>query len=238
LIDWLVQLKEEGKIKGRVATINLGIELGVEMSNAFTRLAAEAGLDHVYSANYPPETQDLQPLLREAMATEPDAFFSFSYPPDTFLVMGQALELGFKPDIFYVLIGGVFPQFRDAFGVENVEGVFAYGGQDPDAPGYAEYAKAMKETYDQDVEAGALQVYACLQLVQGAIEAVGEIDRPKIRDEMAKGARGTLWGDIVWENQINVNAWAAGQWQGGKMVGIFPNNKNNAQQPIFPKPKG
>jgi hypothetical protein len=55
---------------------------------------------------------------------------------------------------------------------------------------------------------------------------------------MAKGARGTLWGDIVWENQINVNAWAAGQWQGGKMVGIFPNNKNNAQQPIFPKPKG
>ena len=82
----------------------------------------------------------------KSMATEPDAFFSFSYPPDTFLVTGQAQQLGFSPDIFYVLIGGVFPGYRDAFGADKVEGVFAYGGQDPDAPGYAEYAQAMKDT--------------------------------------------------------------------------------------------
>ena len=169
------------------------------------------------------------------MATEPDAFFSFSYPPDTFLVTGQAQQLGFSPDIFYVLIGGVFPGYRDAFGADKVEGVFAYGGQDPDAPGYAEYAQAMKDAYNQDVEAGALQVYACLQIVQWAIEKVGEIDRKKIRDEIAKGAPGTLWGDITWKNQLNANPWAVGQWQGGQMVGIFPAEKHNAKAPLFPE---
>jgi branched-chain amino acid transport system substrate-binding protein len=237
LIDWLVQLKNEGKIKGRVASINLGIELGVEMANAFAKLAPAAGLEHVFNKSYPPETQDLQPLLREVMATEPDAFFSFSYPPDTFLVTGQALQLGFSPDIFYVCIGGVFPGYRDAFGADKVEGIFAYGGQDPEAPGYAEYAEAMKAMYNQEPEAGAVQVYACLQVVQQAIERVGEIDRPKIRDEIAKGATGTLWGDITWKDQLNANPWAVGQWQGGKMVGVFPATKNNAQPPLFPKPK-
>lgn len=237
MIDWLVKLKNDGKIKGKVAAINIGIELGVEMAKAFANLAPAAGLDLVFNKSYPPDVQDLQPLLREVMATEPDAFFSFSYPPDTFLVTGQAQQLGFSPDLFYVLIGGVFPGYRDAFGAGVVEGVFAYGGQDPDAPGYAEYAKAMQDAYGQDVEAGALQVYACLQIVQWAIEKVGEIDRPKIRDEIAKGAKDTLWGDITWKNQLNANPWAVGQWQNGKMVGIFPADKHNAKPPLFPKPK-
>jgi branched-chain amino acid transport system substrate-binding protein len=237
LVDWLVQLKNEGKIKGRVAAINIGIELGVEMAKAFANLAPAAGLELVFNQSYPPETQDLQPLLREVMAAEPDAFFSFSYPPDTFLVTAQAQQLGFSPDIFYVCIGGVFPGYRDAFGADKVEGILAYGGQDPEAPGYAEYAEAMKAEYNQEPEAGAVQVYACLQIVQQAIEAVGEIDRVKIRDEIAKGGKGTLWGDITWKNQLNANPWAVGQWQGGKMVGVFPADKTNAQPPLFPKPK-
>ena len=64
----------------------------------------------------------------------------------------------------------------------------------PSAPGYEDYAKAMKAMYNQEPEAGAVQVYACLQIVQQAIEKVGEIDRKKIRDEMAKGAQGHALG--------------------------------------------
>src|SRR6202046_5300939 len=130
LIDWLVQLKKDGKIKGRVAAINIGIELGVEMANAFAKLAPKAGLDLVINKSYPPDVTDLQPLLREVMATNPDAFFAFSYPPDTFMVTGQAQQLGFSPDIFYVCIGGVFPGYRDQFGTDKVEGIFAYRSEE------------------------------------------------------------------------------------------------------------
>ena len=95
----------------------------------------------------------------------------------------------------------------------------------------------MKAMYNQEPEAGAVQVYACLQVVQQAIEKVGEIDRKKIRDEMAKGGKDTLWGDITWKDQLNASPWAVGQWQSGKMVGVFPANKQNAKPPLFPKPK-
>ena len=80
----------------------------------------------------------------------------------------------------------------------------------------------MKAMYNQEPEAGAVQVYACLQIVQQAIEKVGEIDRKKICDEMAKGGKDTLWGDITWKDQLNASPWAVGQWQGGQMVGGFP----------------
>ena len=169
------------------------------------------------------------------MATKPDAFFSFSYPPDTFMVTGQAQQLGFSPDVFYVCIGGVFPGYRDQFGADKVEGIFAYGGQDPSAPGYADYAKAMKSMYNQEPEAGAVQVYACLQIVQQAIEKVGEIDRKKIRDEIAKGGKDTLWGDITWKNQLNANPWAVGQWQGRQDGWRLPGQQAERQAAAFPE---
>ena len=126
--------QEGGKIKGRVAAINIGIELGVEMAKAFANLAPKAGLDLVFNKSYPPDVQDLQPLLREVMATEPDAFFSFSYPPDTFLVTGQAQQLGFSPELFYVLIGGVFPGYRDAFGATRSKESSPMAGRIPMRP--------------------------------------------------------------------------------------------------------
>jgi hypothetical protein len=47
-----------------------------------------------------------------------------------------------------------------------------------------------------------------------------QIDRKKIRDEMASG-KDTLWGDITWKDQLG-SPWAVGQWQNGQMVGVFP----------------
>jgi branched-chain amino acid transport system substrate-binding protein len=77
-----------------------------------------------------------------------------------------------------------------------------------------------------------------LQAIQWAIESVGEIDRPKINDFLSAGVKGTLYGDLVWDkNHLNVNAWSVGQWQGGKLVGVYPANKSGAKPPIYPKPK-
>ncbi len=243
LVEYVAQLKSEGKVEGKVAAIFDGFELGLELDNAFVDLANEAGLDLVFNESFPQEAGDLQPLLRRVMATEPEAFFAFTYPPSTFAVTGAARTLGFSPDLFYVGIGGVFPGFREANGgADGVEGVLAYGAQDPDAPGYAEYAEALKATFPdqpfgQEPEAGGVQVYAHLQVVEQAIERVGEIDRPKIRDAIAEGATGTLYGDITWKDQLSANPWSVGQWQGGRLVGVFPADKQGAKPVLFPKPK-
>lgn len=244
LVDLMVQLKKDGKSSGKWAALFDGFELGIEMDTAFTRIAKEAGLEMVYNEAIPPGTGDIQPLLRKAQAAKPDAFFAFTYPDSTFPAALQSKAIGFSPDIFYLGIGGVFPGMRDALGgAQAAEGVLAYGAQDPNVPGYAEYAAALKATFPdqpwaQEPESGGVQVYGCLQAVQSAIETVGEIDRKKIRDEMEKGAKGTLYGDIVWDkNHLNVNAWSVGQWQGGKLVGVYPANKAGAKPIVFPKPK-
>ena len=85
-------------------------------------------------------------------------------------------------------------------------------------------------------EAGGVGVYAALQVTQQAIEQVGEIDRKKIRDAIGSGTFQTVWGELKYVNQRNVNPWCVGQWQNGEMVGVYPATKSGAKPLLFPKP--
>jgi len=235
LAQALAGLKKEGKIKGRVAAVHVALEYGVEMHAAFLEAAKKEGLEVVFSKSYPLGSADLQPLIREAMATDPDAFVALSYPPDTFMLTEQAQIVGFNPKFMYVAIGGVFPTYKGKFG-NKVNGIVVYGGIDPGAPGMDEYNKAHLAVHNRPSEAGAVNVYSALEVVQQAIETVGEIDRKKIRDVIASGTFKTLWGDLKYVDQRNANPWAVGQWQNGEVVGVYPANKKGARPLQFPKP--
>jgi branched-chain amino acid transport system substrate-binding protein len=231
----LAQLKKEGKVSGRVAVIHVAVEFGVEMNAAFLEAAKKDGLEVVYNKSYPLGTSDLQPVIREAMATNADAFLAMSYPPDTFMVIEQAKIVGYNPKFMYVAIGGVFPGLKGKFG-NNVNGILVYGGVNPGEPGMAEYNKAHQAMFNRASEAGALNVYGALQVTQQAIEQVGEIDRKKIRDVIATGRFQTLWGELRYVNQVNAAPWAVGQWQNGEIVGLYPADKSGAKPLLFPKP--
>jgi branched-chain amino acid transport system substrate-binding protein len=231
----IARLKKEGKVKGRVATIHPTVQLGVELHSAFLEAAKKDGLEIVFSKSYPFGASDLQPLIRELMGTNPDALIAFSYPPDTFMLTEQCQIVGFNPQIMYLAIGTPFPGFKGKFG-NKVNGILMYGGIDASAPGLQEYYKAHRAMFNRESEAGAVSVYACLEVTQQAIEMVGEIDRKKIRDAIAGNTFKTLWGDISYKNQLNVDPWAVGQWQNGEVVGIAPVNKKGARPLLFPKP--
>jgi branched-chain amino acid transport system substrate-binding protein len=229
-------LKKEGKIRGRIATVHVTVQSGVELHAAFLEAAKKEGLDIVFSKNYPFGASDLQPLVREVMASDPDAFLAFSYPPDTFMLTEQSRIVGFNPQIFYTFVGGAFPDFKVKFG-NGVNGIMVYDAIDRSASGFDDYNKAHREMFNRDSQAGAVGVYACLEVVQQAIETVGSIDRKKIRDEIAKGPFKTVWGEVRFKDQRNANPWAVGQWQDGQVVALFPATKPGARPPLFPKPK-
>lgn len=231
----LAALKKDGKIKGRVAAIHVAVEFGVEMHGAFIEAAKKDGLEVVFSKSYPLGAADLQPLIREAMATNPDAFVALSYPPDTFMVTEQAQIVGFNPQFMYVAIGGVFAGYKGKFG-NKVNGILVYGGIDPSVAGMDDYNKAHQAMFNRASEAGAVNVYSALEVTQQAVETVGEIDRKKIRDVIASGTFKTLWGDLKYVNQRNANPWAVGQWQNGEIVGLYPADKSGARKLLFPKP--
>ena len=120
------------------------------------------GLEVVFSKSYPFGASDLQPLVREAMATNPDAFIAFSYPPDTFMLTEQCQIVGFNPQLMYVAIGGVFPTYKGKFG-NKVNGILVYGGVDPSAPGMDEYTKAHQAMFNRAVRGrrGAASMRPC-----------------------------------------------------------------------------
>lgn len=231
----LADLKQQGKIKGRVATVHPTVEYGVENSEAFLAVAKTDGLEVVFNKSYPFGAADLQPLIREAMATNPDAFLAFSYPPDTFMLTEQMQIVGFNPQVMYVAIGGVFPTYKAKFG-DKVNGILVYGPADKNGPGMDEFAKAHQALFNRPYESGAVAVYAALQATQQAIETVGEIDRKKIRDQIGSATFKTIWGDIRYVNQLNANPWAVGQWQNGEIACLFPADKPGAKPMQFPKP--
>jgi branched-chain amino acid transport system substrate-binding protein len=237
LAEYIAGLKKEGKLKGRVATMHPAIEYGVEMNTAFLNAAKREGIEVVTTKTYPFGASDLQPVIREMMGTKPDAVLAFSYPPDTFMLTEQMRIIGFNPDLMYVAIGGVFPTYKGKFG-DKVNGILAYGGQDTSVEGYAEYDKAHRAMHNRPSEAGALSAYSAIEVVQQAMEEVGEVDRQKIRDLIASGKKfKTIWGELHYVDQRCANPWAVGQWQNGEMVGVFPTDKAGAKPVQFPKPK-
>jgi branched-chain amino acid transport system substrate-binding protein len=118
-----------------------------------------------------------------------------------------------------------------------VNGVLLWGGLDHKAAGLAEYRQRHRAMYNRDTESGAVGMYATVQVLQQSIERVGEIDRKKIRNEIATGTFPTIFGTLKFKDQLLIDPWTVGQWQNGEVVGVYPAQKPNAQALLFPKPK-
>jgi len=213
---------------------------GIEFAGYVTPQLSVNGIDVVMYKSYPLGAKDLSPLLKKVKAENVDAFFAFSYPPETFLLTQQAKAVEFNPKLFYTSIGTAFAAYRDAMGVKMVEGVMGTGAWNPKVP----YPGA-KEFWERLVQfAGAGKVdwygnafcYSSVQILQQAIEKVGSLDRKKIRDAIAKGTFNTVIGPVRFESQINIQSpGEVGQWQNGAFEIVAAKEKRTAA-PIYPKP--
>jgi branched-chain amino acid transport system substrate-binding protein len=203
------------------------------------RLSA-ADIDVVLYKTYPLGAKDLSPLLKQVKAADVDAFIAFTYPPETFLITGQAKAIGLNPKLFYMSIGTAFAAFRDTFGANVVEGVMGTGAWNPKVP----YPGA-KEFWDRMTQFlgpgkvdwyGNAFAYSSVQVLEQAIEKAGTLDRKKIRDVIATNTFNTVIGPVRYENQINVQSpGEVGQWQKGAFEIVAAKAKRTAQ-PIYPKP--
>ena len=236
LLETLTKLQKEGKIGKKIAMVAVGDQFGIEQSKAARAGLTKAGFDLAYDKSYPFGSQDLQPVVKDAMATKPDAFVAFSYPPDTFGLTAASQVVGFNPKVFFVGVGTAFPAFKGKFGAA-AEGIMGIGASDPNLEGIKWYIQHHKQIIGREPDRWASPItYASLQVLQQAIERVGKIDRPAIIKEINAGSFDTIIGKVKLEKGLNRNFWAVGQWQGGNYVGIAPASKQGAGAPMVPKP--
>lgn len=237
LVNLLKRLREEGKIEGKVAMVNVADQFGLELAKAARERLKAENFEIVYDQSYPLGSQDLQAILNEVRRREPEAFLAFSYPPDTLAINDQAQAVGFNPKVFYTAIGTVFPVFKERFG-ENTEGVLGLGGVSVELPATAEYRKRHREMFNREADYnGSAVTYATLQVLQQAIERAGTVDRKAVMNEIANGSFETVVGPIKLQNRMWMEEASVGQWQGEHLHPIEPSDLKGAKPIIFPKPE-
>jgi len=235
LVETLSALRKDGKIGTKIAMAAVGDQFGIEQSSAAREGLKKAGFELVYDKSYPFGSQDLQPIIKDAQASNPDTFVAFSYPPDTIGLTDQAKIAGFSPKVFFVGVGTAFPLFKGKFGA-SAEGVMGVGGSNADLPGIKWYIQHHKEIVGREPDRWASPItYASLQVLQQAIEKVGKIDREAVIKEINTGSFDTIVGKVQLKDNLYKGIWAVGQWQGNDFYGISP-KQEGARAPIVPKP--
>jgi branched-chain amino acid transport system substrate-binding protein len=235
VVETFSKMQKDGKIGKKIAMVAVADQFGIEMSTATREGLKKAGFELVYDKSYPFGAQDLQPVLKDAQAANPDVLLAYSYPPDTFALTDTAKVIGFNPKAFFVGVGTAFPIYKGKFAA-NAEGVLGIGGSDANLPGIKWYIQHHKDVIGREPDRWASPItYASLQVLQQAIERVGKVDRAAVIKEINTGSFDTIVGKVKLENGLNHNIWAVGQWQGADFFGVAPTAKEGAK-PVIAKP--
>ena len=112
LAEVLGKLKAENKIGAKIAMVSVADAFGIELATAARVAFKSAGFELALDKTYPIGTQDMQALLKDAIATGADSFVAFSYPPDTIGITDAARVLGYNPKVFYTPFGTALPVFK------------------------------------------------------------------------------------------------------------------------------
>jgi branched-chain amino acid transport system substrate-binding protein len=218
------------------AVVHVDELFGLEQMAALELAFRQKGIQLIEKKSYPIGVKDLQPVLSDIKTKNPDAFIALSYPPDTFLVTGQAKAIGFNPKIFYAAVGTAFPVYRDKMG-PTAEGVTGLGTWNPKmSPAAKAYFDAHVARWKKEPDRWAsAHAWAGLQVLQQAVEKVG-LERKALRDAIANGEFDTIIGKIRFKDGENVSTpGVVSQWQGGEFEVVWPPQLATGQA-LYPKP--
>jgi len=234
MMDALAEFLAARSVK-TVAFIHVDELFGLEQAAALEKSLKAKNIQIIEKKSYPLGVKDLQPVLNDIKAKNPDAFVSLSYPPDTFLVTGQAKAIGFNPKVFYAAVGTAFPVYRDKMG-PMAEGVMGLGTWNPKmSPRAKAYFDAHVARWKKEPDRWAsAHAWAGLQILQQAVEKVG-LDRKALRDHIASTEFDTIIGKIRFKNGENVTTpGVVSQWQGGEFEVVWPPDRSTSAA-LYPK---
>jgi len=152
------------------------------------------------------------------------------------------VQLKFSPQFMFMSNGANSPaEFPDKVGPSNTTGIMSAGDWYPgstatgSADFTAQYVKAYGGTADT-IDNSSAEAYATGQLVEAVAKQTGKIDNATIIATLHKGTWPTLLGDLSWDSTGAPNGtFHLVQWQGGKLVSVFPAAGAPAS-PVYPKP--
>lgn len=202
------------------------------------RASAKAlGLKIVYDKTYPPATADYTPVVRAVAATNPDIYFSASYPADTVGIIRAAHEIGFKPKLFG---GGMVGLQATALKTQLgplLNGIVTYDFWLPWAGFATDEGRALIKKYQTRSAAAGVDLlgyymppfgYALCQVVEQAVTATGGTNDDKLADYARKSTFKTVAGDIRFNAE---GEWTEAQVMAVQFQGVTGNGVDQFRDP-------
>jgi branched-chain amino acid transport system substrate-binding protein len=201
-----------------------------------------AGIKTVYKQVYPSETQDLSSVVAAAAAKNPDVIVGGTQSQDAYSQVKSLVQLKYNPKFMYQSNGANSPlEFPKNVGAQNTAGIFSTADWYPGskASGTSAFTQAYISKYggtQQTIDDSSAEAYAVGQLIQEVAQKTGKIDNATIIQALHSGTWPTILGNLSWSaNGSPKGSFNLVQWQGGKLLPVYPPSVAQAQ-PVFPKP--
>jgi branched-chain amino acid transport system substrate-binding protein len=177
---------------------------------------------------------DLTDSILRAKNAAPDVWINTGYIPDTNLLLRTARDQGFKPGAMITVGTGDTYETLDALGKDSLEGVLVvsyprYDMNPKYGPGTEDYLKAYRAKFGKDpIAPQSMAAFVGAKILFKAIQAAGSTDIDQVRAAASKMDEPTMtyetgFGVKFDDKMQNTRALpVAAQWQGGKMVTVFP----------------
>ena len=198
------------------------------------------GIETVYTSVYPPETSNFDTIANTISQEDADLVAQGAVFEDGVGLIRSMQKADYNPSIlFQTSAPSNSTQYSEAIGEANTEGVFytVSWSAEADYPLNQEFVAAYDEKFGGEPPEDAADAFAAAQVLQAAVEEVGEIDQDAIADYLRGNPVETILGELTWdETGAPQSAFILAQWQSGAPEVVLPEEVATVDEIISPKP--
>jgi branched-chain amino acid transport system substrate-binding protein len=213
--------------------------------DAVRTLLEEGGVQTAYYNIYPSATTNYAPIAQQVIHAHPDVvILGTNGQQDSVAFMKIFKQQRFNPSAIIATAGpDQGAQFTGPLGgPQSAEGIFVpNGGWFPTINNYqnTQFVKDYTAKYGGspiDISADTVEAYSVGQVLEQAVTKIHSLDNTKLIQELHIDIFNTLQGAVKFaaDGQNTVAAAFLFQWQGGKLIVVFPSSSAEAN-PEFPK---
>ncbi len=234
VIQLFKDLTETGAIIYGDLTYTTGFGEGIEMN--FSELGIEILINEAYAA----DTLNFAPILTKVKQSNPDFLACGTGFEDAIQIMKQSKEVDLNPKVYYLTLAPGEPEFVNVLG-EDAEYVMGTTEWEPTLtylPGFDEFISRYIDEYGEEPVEDSATAYGVCQVLQYAIEEVGELDDDKINDMLHTMEIVTVFGTYNVDETTGMQKGKelfAFQIQNGKREIVYPEESATSTL-IFPTP--
>ncbi|MFH1934902.1 MAG: ABC transporter substrate-binding protein [Pseudomonadota bacterium] len=201
----------------------------------FVKLCEELSIEVVMNEGYEAGATELDPLLLEVKAKDPDLVYMNSSPMDASLLMQQAKTLNLNPKLYVGNAAG--------FTGEVAEYVYSSTLWTPSVPyrGARDYYDRFVAKYGTPPGYHGAQAYAAMYVIADALKRAEPLTPKGVRDALLETEMMTVFGPVKFvsygkKTQQNSLPTYLAQWINGKLEIVWPKEVASAKY-IYPAPE-